>query len=88
MKCTNNLSNIEKRAARILNVNYNDLKFINRTCYGDMYSLNDGRVLVDGLFYGYNRRDIYRALLRKLLNRYGIVYDSSAAYLEYVKAKV
>lgn len=88
MKCTNNLSNIEKRAARILNVNYNDLKFITRTSYGDVYSLNDGRVLVDGLFYDYSRRDIYRALLRKLLNRYGIVHDSSAAYLEYVKAKI
>lgn len=88
MKCTCNLSNIEKRAARIVNVNYSDLEYIRSTCYGDFYRLNDGRVSVDGLFFGYNKRDIYRALLRKLLNRYGIVYDSTAAYLEYVKNKI
>lgn len=79
------LSTIEKSAARALDVSFKDLEYMRSTCYGDFYRLNDGRVSVDGLFYGYNKRDIYRALLRKLLNRYGIVYDSTPAYLEKVK---
>ena len=82
------LSSIEKAAARIINVNASDLIFMRRGCYGDLYSLSNGAVYVDGFFHGYNRRDIYRALLRKLLNRYGVTKDTPRAYLEYLKTKV
>ena len=82
------LSGIEKAAARIVNVNARDLVFIRRTCYGDLYGLNNGVVFVDGVFYGYSRRDIYRSLLRKLLNRYGVINETPRAYLEYLKTKV
>lgn len=79
MKLFINLSSDEKRAARLLGVTAADLTFERRTACGDLFSLQDGRVYVDGVFYGYGRRDIYRALLRKLLNRYGVTYQDRAA---------
>ena len=92
MKQFFNLSHNEKRAARLLGVTAADLTFERRTACGDLFSLQDGRVYVDGVFYGYGRRDIYRALLRKLLNRYGVTRDDVTAveilraYLETLRA--
>ena len=76
MKRFYNLNKYEKTAARVLGVTASDLTFVKRTCYGDVYAVTDGRVYVNGVYLGYNRRDIYRSLLRKLLNRYGVVYES------------
>lgn len=87
MKQFFNLSHNEKRAARLLGVTAADLTFERRTACGDLYSLQDGRVYVDGVFYGYNRRDIYRALLRKLLNRYGVTREDVTA-VEILRAYV
>lgn len=77
-----NLSKNEKTSARLLGVSFNDLTFERVTAYGVRYSLQDGRFYVDGVFYGYSRRDIYRALLRKLLNRYGVTDDAGAVRLK------
>ena len=88
MKMFLNLSKNEKAAARVLGVTAADLTFVKRTCYGDVYAVTDGRVYVDGVYLGYNRRDIYRSLLRKLLNRYGVVYESGPDAVNHLRAYI
>lgn len=68
-----------KSAPRALHISAADLVFDRCTCYGDIYILNNGIEYVSGVFLGYNKRDIYRALLRKLFNYHGATPAAGAA---------
>lgn len=71
---TQKLSLTEKRAARRLNVSAADLHYINSTSSGAAYGLYNGYYYCTGIFSGYSKPEIYRALLRQLLTRCGF-YD-------------
>ena len=67
------LTKNEKRAARRLGVTAADLHFTGSTCYGAAYGLYNDYYLIEGIFCGYTKPEIYRALLRKLLKRVGFL---------------
>lgn len=72
------LTKNEKRAARRLGVTAADLHFTRSTCYGAVYSLYNDYYLIEGIFCGYTKAEIYRALLRKLFTRIGYLNNKEA----------
>lgn len=69
------LTKNEKRAARRLGVTAADLHYTGFTSYGAAYGLYNDYYLIEGVFCGYTKPEIYRALLRKLLMRVGFLND-------------
>lgn len=69
------LTKNEKRAARRLGVTAVDLHFTRTTSCGAVYGLYNNYYLIEGVFYGYTKAEIYRALLRKLFSRVGFLND-------------
>lgn len=67
------LTKYERIIARRLGVTAQDMHFIRRTCYGDVYGLYNDYYLVQRTFYGYSKAEIYRALLRDLIDKIGIL---------------
>ena len=67
------LTKNERRAARHLGITAADLHFTRTTSYGAVYGLYNNYYLIEGVFYGYTKAEIYRALLRKLLKRVGFL---------------
>lgn len=61
------LTRHEKQLARRLNVSANDLYFDGRNSCGAVYGLYNNYYLIRGTFDGYSKPEIYRALLRKLI---------------------
>lgn len=67
------LTKYEKIIARRLGVSGNDVHFINRNCYGDVYGLYNDYYYIAKTFYGYTKAEIYRILLRDLIEKIGIL---------------
>lgn len=59
----------EKRVLRACGVSANDLVYHGNTCYGASYSLLNSWFYISGVYCGYDRREIYRDLARKFIER-------------------
>lgn len=65
----NTLTKEEKRAARSLGVSAKDVYISGANCYGTVYGLYNNYYLTELTMYGYSKREVYRALLRKLISQ-------------------
>ena len=72
---TEKLTKKEKAAARRLNVSAADLHTNGRNCYGINYGLYNDYYLISGIYNGYSKAEIYRDLLRQLINRIGLINE-------------
>lgn len=61
-----------KAILRKIEVTEKDVYKSNSTCYGTRYGLYNDFYLVDGIFYGYTKREIYHALVKKLFEKMGL----------------
>lgn len=61
-----------KRMLRKLNVTATDVYKANSTCYGTRYGIYNDYYLVDGIFSGYSRQEIYHRLVVKLFDKIGL----------------
>jgi len=68
------LTKEERRAARALGVSFKDVHRTGANCYGTVYGLYNNYYLVEMTFNGYSKREIYRALLRRLFDVCGLVF--------------
>ena len=58
-----------KRILRKMNITMNDVHMVQRTCYGDVYSLYNPYFLTEMNFYGYSKQEIYHKLVCKLFKQ-------------------
>ena len=72
-----NLTKAEKAIARRLGVSAADVYFSGHTCYGSAYGLYNDYYSISIISNGYNKREIYRLLLRRLFDRIGILESVS-----------
>ncbi len=64
-----------KRFLREIGVTAADVHKENATCYGTRYGLYNDFYLVDGIFYGFTKREIYHRLVEKLLSKIGVGFQ-------------
>lgn len=67
------LTRYEKQIARKLGVTANDVFLDGYNSFGAVYGLYNSYYCVHMTFNGYSRPEIYRALLRKLIEKIGII---------------
>lgn len=67
------LTRYEKQIARKLGVTANDVYYAGSNCYGNNYGLYNSYYYTVMTFNGYSKPEIYRALLRKLIGKIGII---------------
>lgn len=67
------LTKYEKIIARRLGVSSKDVHFIRHNCYGTAYGLYNDYYYIAKTFFGYTKAEIYRILLRDLIEKIGIL---------------
>ena len=69
----NRLSRNEKAFARAAGITAKDVHIVRGTSYGTLYGLYNKLYLCEMVFYGgYSKAEIYRILLRRLIEKCGI----------------
>lgn len=67
------LTKYEKIIARRLGVSGDDVHIVNHNSYGTVYGLYNDYYYIAKTFYGYTKAEIYRILLRDLIEKIGIL---------------
>ena len=67
------LTKYERTFAKRFGITAADVHKVRHNCYGTVYGLYNNYYLVEMTFSGYSKPEIYRALLRKLIDKCGIL---------------
>ena len=66
---TNKLTSYEKTVARACGISAQDVRHCGSNSCGTVYSLTNSYFYIACTFNGYSKREIYRALLRRFIER-------------------